>query len=62
MIEKLISKKRYMWQYLYSYGINSLLYKLKSNEEKEDYETCKIIKDVILNHNKLVNDALPTKL
>ena len=42
-------------QYLYSYGINSLLHELKSNEIEEDYETCKIIKDVIITHNKLVN-------
>lgn len=62
MIEELISKKRYMWQYLYSYGFKSLLYKLKLNEVEENYETCKIIKDVIIAHNKLTNDALPTKL
>ncbi len=64
MIEEVICKKQYIIfrQYLYMYGINSLLHELKLNEIKEDYETCKTIKDVIINHNRSVNDFLPTKL
>jgi len=48
-------------RFLYKYGIVPVLCVLECCEEIEMYEECQKIVTSISNHNKLVNNNLPTK-
>lgn len=60
-VASLTFESNYM-QILYLYGIDVLLVVLKVLERNEVYEQCAVLKQVIINHNKLEGTSFPTKI
>lgn len=61
IIEGYIEKNNFL-QILYGMGITYLLIILEFFEDKEDYVTCSIIRETIVNHNKISGDNLKTRI
>ncbi len=59
-VTRVLKTAKYL-QALYRYGFYTLCYMIQEYEKEENYEECQIIMDAIREHNKELNDNLPSK-